>query len=98
MPAPAWQTLSCGDGSKGPRRYDWALIATASADHQLLVRRSLTPGEKGELELAYFLCYAPHGATLAELVAVAGARWAVEECFLLQVSLACRMTLGELVM
>jgi len=45
------------------------------------VRRSLAPGEKGELELAYFLCYAPRGATLAELVAVAGARWAVEECF-----------------
>ena len=81
VPAPAWQTLSCGDGAKGPRRYDWALIATASKDHQLLVRRSLTPGEKGELELAYFRCYAPRGATLAELVAVAGARWAVEECF-----------------
>jgi len=46
------------------------------------VRRSLAPGEKGELELAYFLCYAPRGATLAGLVAVAGARWAaVEECF-----------------
>ena len=81
VPARAWQTLSCGDGAKGPRRYDWALIATASADHQLLVRRSLARGEKGELELAYFLCYAPRGATLAELVAVAGARWAVEECF-----------------
>ena len=78
VPAPAWQTLSCGDGAKGPRRYDWALIATASADHQLLVRRSLAPGEKGELELAYFLCYAPRGATLAELVAVAGARWAID--------------------
>jgi hypothetical protein len=27
------------------------------------------------------LCYAPRAATLAELVAVAGARWAVEDCF-----------------
>jgi SRSO17 transposase len=81
VPGTAWQRLSCADGSKGPRLYDWALIGTASPDHQLLVRRSLQPGEKGQLELAYFLCYAPRGASLAELVAVAGARWAVEDCF-----------------
>ncbi len=81
VPAGGWQALSCGDGSKGPRLYDWALIATAGARHQLLVRRSLTPGEKGQLELAYFLCHAPAGVTLAELTAVAGARWAVEDCF-----------------
>ena len=81
VPAGAWQRLSCADGSKGPRLYDWALVDTASAYHRLLVRRSLRPGEKGELELAFFLCYAPRGATLAELVAVAGARWAVEDCF-----------------
>jgi SRSO17 transposase len=81
VPAAGWQRLSCADGSKGPRLYDWALVDTASADHRLLVRRSLSPGEKGQLELAYFLCYAPRGAALAELVAVAGARWAVEDCF-----------------
>ncbi|GGZ39736.1 hypothetical protein GCM10010344_00160 [Streptomyces bluensis] len=23
-PEDAWQTLSCGDGAKGPRVYDWA--------------------------------------------------------------------------
>ena len=28
-PAGAWQRLSCADGSKGPRLYDWALIQTA---------------------------------------------------------------------
>src|ERR1022692_276896 len=81
VPAAGWQELSCADGSKGPRLYDWALIGTASRDHRLLVRRSLRRGEKGDKELAYFLCYAPRGATLAELVAVAGARWAVEDCF-----------------
>ncbi len=80
VPAAGWQVLSCGDGSKGPRLYDWALIA-GGGEHRLLVRRSLAPGEKGELELAYFWCYAPPGTTLAELVAVAGARWAVEDCF-----------------
>jgi SRSO17 transposase len=81
VPDSAWQQLSCADGSKGLRVYDWALIETASSDHRLLIRRSLQPGEKGQLELAYFLCHAPRGATLAELVAVAGARWAVEDCF-----------------
>ena len=81
VPDDGWQVLSCGDGSKGPRLYEWALIATASPGRQLLVRRSLAPGEKGTLELAYFLCHTPRGAALAELTAVAGARWAVEDCF-----------------
>ena len=80
-PASGWQRLSCADGSKGPRLYDWALIGTASPGRQLLARRSLAPGEKGELELAFFRCWSPRPVTLAELVAVAGARWAVEDCF-----------------
>ncbi len=81
VPASGWQRLSCADGSKGPRLYDWALIGTASPARQLLARRSLAPGEKGDLELAYFRCWSPRPVTLAELVAVAGARWAVEDCF-----------------
>ena len=36
---------------------------------------------RGVKRLAYFLCSAPPGTTLAELVAVAGARWAIEDCF-----------------
>jgi SRSO17 transposase len=72
VPASGWQRLSCADGSKGPRLHDWALAGTAAAGHQLLVRRSLTPGEKGELEVAYFRCWSPRHAALAELVAVAG--------------------------
>jgi SRSO17 transposase len=81
VPAAGWQQISCGDGAKGPRFYDWALIATASPVRHLLVRRSLTADAKGERELAFFTCHAPPGTTLAELVRVAGARWAVEECF-----------------
>ena len=52
VPQGGWQRLSCADGSKGPRLYDWALIGTDSPRRHLLVRRSLAPGEKGELELA----------------------------------------------
>jgi hypothetical protein len=29
VPAGAWERLSCADGSKRPRLYDWALIETA---------------------------------------------------------------------
>jgi SRSO17 transposase len=81
VPASGWQRLSCADGSKGPRLYDWALTGTAAPGRQLLVRRSLAPGEKGGLELAFFLCWSPRPVPLPELVAVAGARWAVEDCF-----------------
>jgi SRSO17 transposase len=80
-PAAGWQRLSCADGSKGPRLYDWALIGTDSPQHWLLVRRPLHPNEKGELELAFFRCYSPQPATLPELAAVAGARWGIEDCF-----------------
>jgi len=52
VPAAGWHTMSCGDGSKGPGFYDWALISTISGSHHLLARRSLTPDAKGELELA----------------------------------------------
>jgi SRSO17 transposase len=81
VPARAWQRISCADGSKGPRLYDWALVDAGSDDHWLMVRRSLQPGEKGELELAYYRCYSPEPVTLAELAAVAGARWGIEDCF-----------------
>ena len=81
VPAGSWQRLSCADGSKGPRLYDWALIGTDSPQHRLLVRRSLAPGEKGTVELAFFRCWSPRPVTLSELTAVAGARWGIEDCF-----------------
>ena len=81
VPAAGWQVLSCGAGSKGPRLHDWALIGLDGPGRHLLVRRALAPNAKGELELAFFLCSAPPGTTLAGLVAVAGARWADEDCF-----------------
>jgi hypothetical protein len=81
VPVGAWQQASCADGPEGPRLYDWALIGTDTEDHWLMVRRSLQPGEKGDLELAFYRCYSPRPVTLAELAAVAGARWGVEDCF-----------------
>jgi SRSO17 transposase len=82
VPPDAWHRLSCGAGAKGPRWYDWAVLRTNSPDpgtcaRWLLIRRSVSdPGD-----VAYFACGGPPGTTLPELVRVAGARWAVEECF-----------------
>ena len=81
VPQEGWQRLSCADGSKGPRLYDWALIAATSPHYHLLVRRSLAPDEKGVLELAFYRCWSPRPVTVGELAAVAGARWGVEDCF-----------------
>ncbi len=80
VPKAAWQRRSCGDGAKGPRLYDWALV-DAGQHHSLLIRRSLSRNAKGVHELAYFLCHTPSPVPLDTLVRVAGTRWAVEECF-----------------
>ena len=37
--------------------------------------------DDAEPELAYYLCFAPTGTPDDELIRVAGARWAIEECF-----------------
>jgi SRSO17 transposase len=81
LPARAWRRLSAGDGAKGPRVYDWARIGLVrpgwpGRGFWLLARRRVSDGE-----LAFYACFGPAPTTLAELVRVAGSRWAVEECF-----------------
>ena len=84
LPATAWTRRSAGDGSKGPRFYDWAWLADVGADgdpdddgrHSLLIRRNHATGE-----LAFYRCWTPGPTTLAQLVRVAGVRWIVEESF-----------------
>jgi SRSO17 transposase len=77
LPKRAWQRVSCGDGAKGRRFYDWALIATSRTEISLLIRRSIARPS----ELAFYLCHTPRPVPLGALVTVAGARWSVEECF-----------------
>jgi SRSO17 transposase len=76
-----WSRLSAGAGSKGPRWYDWAAVETNSLHEGwtrwLLVRRSV----ENPQERAYYRVFAPAETRLEEMVAVAGKRWAVEECF-----------------
>jgi SRSO17 transposase len=81
LPARTWKRLSAGDGAKGPRVYDWARIRLLrpgwpGRGFWLLARRRLSDGE-----LAFYTCFGPARTTLAELVQVAGIRWAVEESF-----------------
>lgn len=81
LPADAWQRLSAGDGTKGPRLYDWACVPYRGAAPgfrcALLVRRSVAePGE-----LTFHLTHAPEAVALADLVRVAGSRWSIESCF-----------------
>ncbi len=84
VPAGGWRRLRCGDGSKGPRLSDGAAVAVNCPDPEsyarwLLIRRSTAD----PAEVAYFLCGGPPATTLRDLVRVAGARWAIEECFAL---------------
>jgi SRSO17 transposase len=89
VPDTAWERRSAGAGAHGPRFYDWALVElaaspTAGWGRWLLARRAIpTPTEDpaDPPELAYYVCAGPAGTTLAELVAVAGTRWAIEETF-----------------
>ncbi|RNL61749.1 IS701 family transposase [Arthrobacter oryzae] len=78
----AWRTRSAGQGAKGERRYAWARARInggndPEAEHWLLARRSLADPQ----EMAYWICHGPKRVSLAELVRVAGARWAIEETF-----------------
>jgi SRSO17 transposase len=80
-----WQRLSAGDGSKGPRLFDWAQVEIAGASkagwkHWLRVRRNLEQGEK-PAEVAYFLVFAPATTPFSEMVNAIGSRWTVEQCF-----------------
>jgi SRSO17 transposase len=89
LPASAWARLSAGEGTKGPRLYDWAYLELADLDaaeyddslsglwtRGLLIRRSIADGE-----LAYFTTWCPAGTGIAMLVKVEGHRWAIEDGF-----------------
>jgi len=74
-----FERRSCGNGSKGPRYSDWALIATASPRHFLLIRRSVSRPD----HVTFYICWAPQEvpATMTLFVLIAGRRWPCEETF-----------------
>jgi SRSO17 transposase len=82
LPDEGWTRLSAGDGAKGPRWYAWRWLPLAEPlepgwRRWLLVRRSLGAPS----DLAAYVVFAPQGASLEEVVRVAGTRWSIESCF-----------------
>jgi len=82
VPADGWHRLTVGDGSKGPRVFDWACARlpywTEDGWAQwLLIRRSVSDPQ----ELAFYRAFRREAATITDLARVAGTRWAIEEGF-----------------
>jgi SRSO17 transposase len=88
LPASDWQRLSAGDGTKGPRLYDWAYLELADLDAEefggppglwtrgLLIRRCPT-----DESLAFFTTWCQVGTGIETLVRIEGTRWAIEDAF-----------------
>jgi len=83
IPARAWQRMRTGSGTKGTRHYDWAMLEVASDDtpdghdgghSALLARRHRYTGQ-----LSYYRCWTPGPVPLSKLIAIASARWRIEE-------------------
>jgi SRSO17 transposase len=81
LPAVAWTSLSAGEGSQGPRLYEWAWLEVDAEPEArqgwrswILIRRSLSQAS----ERAYYRVWGPPDTSLAELVQVAGRRWTIE--------------------
>jgi SRSO17 transposase len=77
-----WQRLSMGDGTKGPRLFDWACVPILhkwvdDGCHWLLIRRCIdNPKTK-----TYYIVFGPQGTTLQKMVTILGTRWRIEDDF-----------------
>jgi SRSO17 transposase len=79
LPAEAWARWSAGNGSQGPRWYDWSCLrlpyaSAAGMAHWLLIRRDTAD----PTELAYYRVYGAQDTPVSEMVRVAGMRWPIE--------------------
>src|SRR5512147_2630285 len=83
LPPPAqWQRLSAGEGSQGPRLYDWAYLSTNRPlqpgwERGVLLRRSLDPSH----QITAYIVFAPVGTAVAALAMAAGRRCTIETGF-----------------
>jgi len=74
-----WKRLSAGEGSKGPRLYEWLRLPLnpplqEEFQRWLLVRRSIEDPD----ELTAYTVFCAQNTTLEALAKVAGSRWRVE--------------------
>jgi SRSO17 transposase len=82
LPEEGFRRISVGDGSKGPRLYDWLRLPLNPPMQEgfqrwLVVRRSIEDPE----ELSAYTVFCAEGITLEALARVAGSRWRVEMGF-----------------
>jgi SRSO17 transposase len=84
LPAKAWRRVVVGEGSQGPRLYEYAVLGVwfseeglPSGPERLLVRRSL--GQRAEVK--YHRSNAPAEIGLEKLAQVRGGHWSVEQGF-----------------
>lgn len=82
LPEDGWTQLSAGEGTKGPRWYDWRRLSLAdptdpSWRRWLLVRRS----RSDPTEVRAYVVFAPQETSLEAVVCVAGTRWVIEQLF-----------------
>jgi SRSO17 transposase len=83
LPPPAqWQRLGAGEGSQGPRLYEWAYLSINRPlqlgwERGVLLRRSLDPSP----QITAYLVFAPVGTPVAALAVAAGRRWTIETGF-----------------
>jgi SRSO17 transposase len=82
LPATAWRRVVVGEGSQGPRLYEYAEVAVWFCEdrlpgppERLLVRRSL--GQSAEWK--YHRAFASSPVPLEKLAQVRGTRWTIEE-------------------
>ena len=79
-----WRRMRTGSATKGAKDYDWAMLGILPDDTPdgqednghafLLLRRHRYTGT-----ISYYLCWSPGPVPLAKLIAVAVARWKIEE-------------------
>jgi SRSO17 transposase len=86
LPESAWARCPAGAGAHGLRLYDWARMELLAGfdpgwARWVLARRTIPKTADEAAELAFYVCAGPAGTTLEQLVAVAGGRWRIEECF-----------------
>jgi len=78
----AWFEVSCGNGSKGARLYDWQAVELSTPSVEGFVRYLLVRRCKGDsAEMRAYICFAPIGITIQKFVQIAGMRWTIECCF-----------------
>jgi len=84
LPVTVWQRIVVGDGSQGPRTYEYAEVPVwfseeglPSGPERLLIRRTLSQ----KAEIKYQRSNAPGSIPLDRVARVGGGRWSIEEDF-----------------